>query len=152
MRNPERIPIVLKHINWEKAVETYNIPKDKVDFYVRMIKKSLDEGELQEFWSECPDLRLSQVLVAMHIIPNTPGFWFYKEDIELLLEQGVEPRECLLWGNNYDKDMKLLPETKWVLVKDLATDHIETLLKGKWTHNEVYIDAFKKELKLRKSR
>ena len=59
-------------------------------------------------------------------------------------------REYLKWGNNYDKDMNLLPETIWKSIKDLSTDHIEAILAGNYTQNEVYVETFKKELEYRK--
>lgn len=38
-------------------------------------------------------------------------------------------REWLVWGRNYDKDMNLLPQTEWIPIKDLTTDHIYNILK-----------------------
>ena len=37
-------------------------------------------------------------------------------------------REWVLWGRNYDKNMNLLPETEWIPIKDLDTDHIYEIL------------------------
>lgn len=59
-------------------------------------------------------------------------------------------RKYLKWGNNYDKDMNLLSETIWKPIKDLSTDHIEAILAGNYTQNEVYVETFKKELEYRK--
>lgn len=61
-------------------------------------------------------------------------------------------REYLKWGNNYDIDMNLLPETIWKPIKDLNTQHIEAILSGNYTQNEIYLDTFKKELKFRKTK
>ncbi len=36
--------------------------------------------KIEEFWLKNPDLRFTQVLVNMDIIPNFPGMWYYKED------------------------------------------------------------------------
>ena len=36
--------------------------------------------KIEKFWKEHPDLRFTQVLVNMNIIPNFPGSWYYKED------------------------------------------------------------------------
>lgn len=38
-------------------------------------------------------------------------------------------REKAKWGRNYDKDKNLLPQTEWILIKDIAQDHLETLLE-----------------------
>jgi hypothetical protein len=37
-------------------------------------------------------------------------------------------REQFIWGNNFDKDFNLLPETQWILLKDLETAHIINIL------------------------
>lgn len=150
MRPKERIKPFLEKVNWEKMIE-YLFP-------------DLDEGVKEEFlvkiftnlqgiktvWNINPDLRITQVLVNTDTIPNLPGFWYYREDEDILINQGYEPREVLLWGNNYDKDMNRLPKTKWILIKDLDTDHIEAILDGKYTRSSLYIKAFQDELKLRK--
>jgi hypothetical protein len=58
-------------------------------------------------------------------------------------------REYLVWGNNYDKDMNRLLETEWILIKDLATDHIEAILDGGYCKDEMYLETFNEELKNR---
>lgn len=45
--------------------------KERIKPYLKQIEK---------FWLENPDLRFTQVLVNMNIIPNFPGMWYYKED------------------------------------------------------------------------
>lgn len=38
-------------------------------------------------------------------------------------------REWVLWGKNYDKDMNRLPQTEWIPIKDLDTEHIYKILE-----------------------
>jgi len=38
-------------------------------------------------------------------------------------------REQFKWGQNYDENNNELPETKWVLLKDLTTSHISGILR-----------------------
>ena len=45
--------------------------KERIEPYLKRI---------EEYWLEFPDLRFTQVLVNMNIIPNFPGNWYYKED------------------------------------------------------------------------
>ena len=35
---------------------------------------------IERYWDKNPDMRLTQVLVNNHIIPNFPGHWYYLED------------------------------------------------------------------------
>lgn len=73
--------------------------------------------------------------------------------IELSIEDDSKfetRREYLKWGSNYDKDMNPLPKTIWKPIKELDTDHIEAILEGNFTNNEIYLDTFKKELEWRK--
>lgn len=56
----------------------------------------------------------------------------------------------LTWGNNLDKDMNRLPEVKYILIKDLSTDHIQTLVDDKWVREgSKYHSIFIEELKRR---
>ena len=52
-----------------------------------LVKSKL--SEIEKFWNEHQDLRLSQVLISLNYLPNLPGYWFYKEDEDILKEQGI---------------------------------------------------------------
>lgn len=149
MRRPERIPIFLDLISG-RFIEIFNdIWKltDRVDFHPSSDLRSIDK--IKEFWLENPDLRFSQVLVNLGIIPNLPGFWYYIEENEILEQLGIEPREYLLWGQVFDKDMNRLPEPIYRPIKDLETGHIQAILDGDWCRLDNYKECFENELKLR---
>ena len=60
-------------------------------------------------------------------------------------------RHLLKWGRNYDKDMNKLPETEYIFIADMDTNHIHAIIDGKWvTKYNFYYYIFKDELKLRK--
>jgi hypothetical protein len=42
-------------------------------------------------------------------------------------------REVFTWGRNYDADMKRLPQTEFILLKDLTDGHLDALCTGKWS-------------------
>jgi hypothetical protein len=44
------------------------------------------------------------------------------DDIEII-------RECMKWGRNYDENMRRLPETQWILLKDLNDGHLDALIQ-----------------------
>ena len=163
MRPIERIPVFLELIKgkfidiifniynigdketeeWNNLYEQYNT--NLTNFYYD------NEIKLKEYWLENSDLRFSQVLIALRIIPNIPGFWFYIEDYEILEKLGIPSREYLLWGQNYDKDMNLLPKTIYKPIKDLSIDHIKAILNGNFCKSEKYKKCFEEELKLREN-
>lgn len=59
-------------------------------------------------------------------------------------------RQHLTWGKSYDKDMNRLPETIYIPIKDMTSDHIQAILDGGWTkNNPFYEELFKEELKFR---
>ena len=130
----------------EICKDVWNISNEK-DFNIIDSNDNLEK--IENFWLENPDLRFSQVLVGLGIIPNIPGFWYYIEEDEILEKLGIPTREYLLWGQNYDKDMNLLPKTLYKPIKDLSTDHIQAILEGGYAKREKYIKCFKEELKLR---
>lgn len=148
-RLKERISIFLEKMDIEKTLEIYfpDLGKEIKKEFEKRIVESMEQ--IQKTWYEQPDWRFGQLLVNLNIIPNIPGFWYYMEDDDVLINQGVSPRECLFWGNNYDKDMNRLPETRWMLIKDMKTGHIQNILNGRWTGNPKYTKAFREELQLR---
>ena len=81
---------------------------------------------IKEFWLNNPDLRLTQVLVNLGIIPNIPGHWYYTEEVEWLIDRNiVEPRDILFWGTYGKSGCEPL---KNVLIKDMSNDHIDNVL------------------------
>jgi hypothetical protein len=62
-------------------------------------------------------------------------------------------REHLKWGNNYDKDMNALPETIWIPIKDMSSEHIQAILDGGYVkNNPKYEELFKEELRFRNNK
>lgn len=41
-------------------------------------------NSIKEFWENNPDLRFAQVLITLNLLPNYEGFWYYKEDNEII--------------------------------------------------------------------
>lgn len=59
-------------------------------------------------------------------------------------------REYLRWGRNYNKNMVKLPQTEWILIKDLETEHIKSILSGGYSFgNPFYTKLFHQELEYR---
>lgn len=150
-RPKERIPIFWNLVDGRigEILEMlgYNANLDSTQDIVESIYDR--EFELIEFWNLHPDLRFTQVLVNLNIIPNNPGFWYYMEENEILQRLGLNVREYLLWGQRYDKDMNLLPEVVYKTISHMDTGHIKAIIDGGWCRSETYLDCFKEELKLR---
>lgn len=148
MRQPKRIPIVLQHLPMAQFIKETGVfeNEDEVDALVI----DFDVEQIRSFWESNPDFRLTQVLIQLGYLPNAPGFWFYTEEEEWLIDKGIlESRDILFWGKNFDVDMNRLPETEWSLIKDMTTDHIEAILDGEFTKHPMYLAAFKDELEIR---
>ena len=79
------------------------------------------------------------------------------DNIEPYIELSIEDdgthesrRKYLNWGRNYDKNMVALPQTEWVPIMDMTSDHIQAILDGGWVkNNPFYEELFKEELKFR---
>lgn len=61
-------------------------------------------------------------------------------------------RKYLYWGNNFDKNMKRLKETKWIPIKDLSTEHIENILLNVENINPLYKKTFQREILYRENK
>lgn len=129
MRNKKRIDIVLKHIPWKQFIQdTTNLNKDSkiLDKLVENVKNNLEKIEKE--WKEYPDYRLGQLLINNGYIPDYYKLWNIEEDDWLIANKAVKIEDIKFWGNNYDKDMNRLSETRYVLLKDLEDAHIAAIL------------------------
>lgn len=147
MRIFERIDNFLEKVDIGKAIkDSYKL--DLKEDHIQLIKNEIEY--IREVWKDNPDWRFIQVLINTKLLQNYPGFYYYKEDEDVLLDLGYGPREVFFWGVNFTKDMEKLPETEWRLIKDLDTDHIKAIIDGKFVkEGNKYYDYFINELKLR---
>jgi hypothetical protein len=125
MRPKERIEFFLNNVDLEQLfIEIWKIP------YTKDIISKIELGRenIEEFWKDNSDLRFSQVLVNLEIIPNYPGFWYYWDEYEILEQQGYDPAEVNYWGIIFDKDMNPLSEMIFKPIKELDTKHIEAII------------------------
>jgi hypothetical protein len=125
-------------------------PIERIKPYISLLKSRnnvLDYDELEKFWLENPDLRFTQVCVNTGLIPNIPGFWYYTEDLDFMLNLGFEPREVMLWGT-YGKNLD--QPLKYVFLKEMSNSHIQAVLDNVKSISERYRKEFENELKYRK--
>jgi hypothetical protein len=80
MRDINRIPKILKNINLFEFIKSFNI--FYTDDEIKQRLKVINMEMLEDYWLKNPDLRLTQVLVNLNIIPNVPGVWYYIEETE----------------------------------------------------------------------
>jgi len=97
MRSKERIEPILKHIDWEKYLEYLKIPDIETYISIPQIVKNIQSNikMIEKEWKNNPDWRLTQVLVNTGILPNLPGFWYYQEDIESMMNIGIHLKEIM---------------------------------------------------------
>lgn len=85
MRNPERIDSFVDVIipTYVRAViiVCWRLRLDHLDAFDSIVE---NKEVIREFWKENPDLRFSQVLICLELLPNIPGFWYYMEEDEIL--------------------------------------------------------------------
>lgn len=153
-RIKERIPIVLKFINFEEFLK--DILQNLYSFEnINTIVKNfnLNINNIEKYWLNNPDLRLTQVLINLDIIPNFPGSWYYIEETDWLIKNNYCKFEDInFWGKRLDINNKLLSETKWILLKDLSMDHIESILSFVEKNNINIKPEYKKYFKQRLSK
>lgn len=146
MRAPQRIPILMEKINFEQFIadlKVFENPKEVSD--------QIDLFDVLEFWNENPDYRLTQVLIQLGYLPNSPGGWFYIEEDNWAIEKGlVKFEEIHFWGVNYDKDGNRLPKTIFKPLHELTTEHIENIIKWiKDNHQDLspeYLNYFRSRI------
>lgn len=158
MRRPERIPIILEKLedNTNKEIVLKHLFKDtQHNIAFGVINWNDMFNIFKQVYTDNPDLRITQVLVNIGIIPNIEGFWYYTEDEPLMVESGLlQERDIYFWGKNFTKEGKKLEETEYILIKDMETSHIESILRdneeGLLGTSKQYLEMFNKELRERK--
>lgn len=128
MRNPLRIPIVLNIFknNLKCCLEFLG---DNSLFYLIKLKQKLPE--IEEKWKKYPDSRLGQLLTSMGLVPKNieDKIWNIEEDDWLIENDYCKVEDIKFWGVNFYKNGKQRKKTKYVLLKDLKTDHIQNIIK-----------------------
>ena len=152
MRIRERIPNFLDKL-CPKLLHDLFLSWFGTNFEETELKICKDRCKIKKFWIANHNLRFSQVLVNMGYIENLPGAWYYLEDDVCLQLIGIPDRDCLFWGQGYDKDMNRLPETNWILIKNMSEDHIRAVIAYMGERlPDKYKNVFQKELEIRKTK
>lgn len=147
MRQKERIDIIFDNINWSnfiKYLHIYETNQEIDDVVMEIIEH---EDELRQTWKENPDWRLTQLLVNTGVMPNTPGEWYYIEEVDYMIDNGVcLPQELLFWGT-FGKDGK--QPLKFIAIKDMETEHLKACIDAQKHMSQMYRDAMTLELECR---
>lgn len=167
-RLKERIPIILKQFNNDDVKRKYikellpglyseGRQLDLFDNDIDNINKSIEKWnknskEIEKYWTENYQKRLVHVLIDLDIIPNYCSI--HINEVNYLIEYNiVQERDILFWGQNYDKDNNLLPKTRYILIKDMTTNHILNVLNLYATNQldiyPTYLKCFIREIYLR---
>lgn len=123
MRPPERIDNFLVKVDWNTLMDRWGIDKE----FIKRICYATNPT-IVEYWKENPDQRIGQVLINLNLLPDKLNIWT-DEESDILIDQGIPPREVYFWTSYYDKDMQRLPEPKRKLIKDLDYDHLNNIIK-----------------------
>ena len=118
MRPHERIEHFLENVDWSKLQTRWGLDPDGLN---------LDTKIVEDYWKENPDQRFGQVLINLGFIEDKLNIWI-DEEYDILIAQSLKPRDVVFWTSYYDKDNKLLDKPISRLIKDLDTEHIQTLL------------------------
>ena len=124
MRRPERIDIVLEKMDWKRWVEYFCDEEDQ-GWVLTQIMNNLPK--IKKLWKESYDQRLGQLLINNALFPDNSAW--YHEETDWLVEQKIcLPEEVYFWGRNFNVNNEKLPETEWILWKDLDLDHIKAII------------------------
>lgn len=144
MRPIERIPLFLKLIDLDKLAERWWVLPD-------LLREINCNNKFIKYWLTNPDQRVGQALINCGLVPDS--MHIYMDEVQdILLDQGVEPREFLFWTSLFDKEGNRLEESITRLIKDLESDHIKNILKSESLRlDELYRETFENELDIKGS-
>jgi len=155
MRQKLRIPIVLEIFKQtNNGVFQKFLGLDNFQTLQVIDKIEMQTPKLKTFWERNPDQRLGQLLSNMFVVDKDTEnrIWNIEED-DWLIENGYcNIEDIKFWGVNYYKNGKKRKTTKFKLLKDLETDHIENIIKffedQNMLHrlNKEYLEYFNKRI------
>lgn len=151
MRRIERISIILDIIPWYNFIQN-TTGLDKLSANLKFVVDNIESKieDIKKEWLENPDMRLGQLLINMNLAPDIFSLWIVEEDDWLIYNDYCNIEDIKFWGQNYDKNMNRLSETRWVLLKNLTTDHIKGIIKYfkdiNRELNEDYLKYFNKRI------
>jgi hypothetical protein len=139
MRNKKRIPICLElFLNKEILLKFLNGPRE---YELHQIYGNYNI--INSFWLKNPDLRFGQLLINLGLAED--GHYWFTEETDWLVNNGYCKLEDInFWGVNFFKNGKQRKHTKHKLLKDLADDHIENIIKYFEEHHLVLKDDYRK--------
>ena len=154
MRNKKRIPICLKLLFKDNILS---------HFLTEHPGKIIDNiyqnwGLIEKKWNKYPGYRFGQLLSNLNLVDQDIEniIWNIEEDDWLINNGYVSIEDIKFWGVNYYKNNKPRKKTKYVLLKDLKTDHIENIIKffGNRlnTISPKYLEYFNKRILTEKSK
>jgi hypothetical protein len=149
MRPVERIVPFINKIDFKRLFDEVwpNLGVNSTQMEITIIHNL---HALIRFWLDNQDLRFSQVIVNMGLLPNVPGLWYYMEDSEILEKLGEEPAEVNYWGSLFDENGDRRDEIYWSKISNLKTNHIARILEGGYVErNPKYKRIMEKELEAR---
>jgi len=134
MRNPKRIPICLKLLYANKVLSNFlgDYPENKhiKCGYAKIIHENW--YLIENVWIMHPDLRFGQLLSNLRLIKDAcieDHIWNIEEDNWLIDNNYIKIEDIKFWGVNFHKNGNKRKKIKFVLLKDLKTDHIVNIIK-----------------------
>ena len=127
MNHKERIPIFIKLVNWSKLLQRWGNPITENELH-----NLYDLNKIIKYWKQYPELRIGQMLINLGVIDIKDQYkqnkiWYDNEQ-SILLDQGINPIDFLLWTSLFDKEGNRLKSPKTQLLKDLSTDHLQNIM------------------------
>ena len=114
-------------------------PEKRIDYFLKALGK--------EWKKQGSDLRFTQFLFN-NGIQDLGGVLYHLDEFEILLDRfpQIDPATYMVWGTR-GKDGK--SKLKWLLIRNMETDHIENILKNVKNISPTYVTVFENELKKR---
>jgi len=149
--NPARISIVLDLINWSDFITSNTHIKEDSEILPKLIQHIVSNmGSIRKIWLKNPTERLGKLLIQEQYLPNYAKLALCDES-DWLIENGYcTYEEIHFWGRTRDERGNKLPETKYILLKDITDAHVSAIIDWCDEHNiklhGKYKDYFNKRI------
>jgi len=142
--NPARISIVLDLINWSEFITSNTHIKETDEVLPKLIQIIHGNmGTIRKKWLKNPTERLGKLLIEEEFLPNYAKLALCDETQWLIENDYCLYEDIHFWSRTRDEKGNKLPETRYILLKDLSDAHISAILDWCEEHNIKLHDEYK---------
>jgi hypothetical protein len=133
------IDIFFKHVNWYKLLRAWDLFPSFHAASETILELKRNQKKIKKMWHDNPTLSLPALLTSMNLLTTKivkrnrgeNANWYFSSIDDLFVVMGIPEREHFIWCTMFNRLGIRRKYPDCVLIKDLSTEHIRKILKGR---------------------